>query len=435
MSGQRAWLAALCVLTSTGGAGAMVLRVPAEYATIQAGVDAAAPGDTVLVAPGTYADHEVRPVEGGVARSCVFLKGGVALRSEGGSSVTTIHLPDDTIQPQIIYGEWLLTDATLVDGFTLSAVPTGYSGVRVIGSGRVTFRDCEFRDLEGFVTNAGLNVNNGDVDVLGCRFIRCRTVLPAGAGIYHDDGRLVVRDSYFEACEGRAILALEDDTGSDVVIEGSTFLNCRGGSGGAVAIGAHVSAAVRSCTFIGNVGNSGGAISLQDVYVAEVHDCLFVANQSTAGRGGAVFVQRAWASVQRGTFVGNMTSFGGAAIAFGGGALGHFENCVVAHSSGTSAVRKEGTDPIPSNCNVFWQNSGGNIGGTWILGATDRAADPLLCDWIGGDYTLRQGSPCLPENSQGCGQIGAFGQGCGVVSIEPQSWGKIKDAYRQGGRP
>jgi hypothetical protein len=119
MTGHLRWLAILCVVTGAQGAGAVVLRVPADYPTIQAGVDAASPGDTVLVAPGTYADHQVRPVEGGVARSCVFLKGGVVLRSEGGSTVTTIHLPDDTVQPQVIYGQDLGLDETIVEGFTL----------------------------------------------------------------------------------------------------------------------------------------------------------------------------------------------------------------------------------------------------------------------------------------------------------------------------
>jgi hypothetical protein len=114
-------------------------------------VDAASPGDTVLVAPGTYADHEVRLIPSGTARSCVFLKGGVVLRSEGGPEVTTIHLPDDTVQPRVMYGNGLITDETVVEGFALTAVPTGHSAVSVLSSGKVTFRDCEFRDLEGFI--------------------------------------------------------------------------------------------------------------------------------------------------------------------------------------------------------------------------------------------------------------------------------------------
>ena len=39
--------------------------------------------------------------------------------------------------------------------------------------------------------------------------------------------------------------------------------------------------------------------------------------------------------------------------------------------------------------------------------------------------------PCLPTDPSGCGQIGAFGQGCGTISVESTSWGKIKGFYRE----
>ena len=61
--------------------------------------------------------------------------------------------------------------------------------------------------------------------------------------------------------------------------------------------------------------------------------------------------------------------------------------------------------------------------------------DPMFCDEVTGDLTLRAGSPCLPENSAGCGQIDVYGVGCGTVSVTPTTFGRIKAAYRDGGRP
>lgn len=54
----------------TSGAGGNVLHVPGDFATIQTAVDAAQPGDTVLVAAGVYSENVV------VATSGVRLQGG-----------------------------------------------------------------------------------------------------------------------------------------------------------------------------------------------------------------------------------------------------------------------------------------------------------------------------------------------------------------------
>lgn len=55
---------------------------------------------------------------------------------------------------------------------------------------------------------------------------------------------------------------------------------------------------------------------------------------------------------------------------------------------------------------------------------------PRYCDPVGRDFTVASNSPLLPENNE-CGvTIGAFGVGCGAVSIEPRSWGSIKSRYR-----
>jgi hypothetical protein len=78
---------------------------------------------------------------------------------------------------------------------------------------------------------------------------------------------------------------------------------------------------------------------------------------------------------------------------------------------------------------VFWQNEDG-IGSNYVPGPADREADPLFCDPDVEDWTLRKGSPCLPEDPSSCGLIGALPQGCAIIEIEGVSWGRIKNLYR-----
>jgi hypothetical protein len=89
--------------------------------------------------------------------------------------------------------------------------------------------------------------------------------------------------------------------------------------------------------------------------------------------------------------------------------------------------------------NVF-----GNEFGDWVdcLAGFDGvngnfSADPFFCDPDNGDFTLSAQSPCLPGNHPDgvdCGLIGAFGQGCGPVSVEQETWAVIKARYRDGAR-
>jgi hypothetical protein len=79
-------------------------------------------------------------------------------------------------------------------------------------------------------------------------------------------------------------------------------------------------------------------------------------------------------------------------------------------------------------CNLFWDNDASFAG--YTQGASDLFEDPQFCDIPNDDYSLRSTSPCAEENAPDCGQIGAFGVGCGTVSVGRQSWSRIKSSFR-----
>src|SRR2546426_12139862 len=72
----------LVLVVPSRAALAATIRVPAERATVQEAIDAAADGDTVLVAPG---EHEVQD-------ALTFRGKAISVRSDAGADATVIRL-------------------------------------------------------------------------------------------------------------------------------------------------------------------------------------------------------------------------------------------------------------------------------------------------------------------------------------------------------
>ena len=114
----------------------------------------------------------------------------------------------------------------------------------------------------------------------------------------------------------------------------------------------------------------------------------------------------------------------------------YLENSIVVSSQWGQAVEWSGYATVMISCTDLH----GNEGGDWVGQLAEQAgirgnfaADPQFCDGGNGDFTLRANSPCLPENHpQGanCGLIGALDEGCGAVTVEATSWGRIKARYQ-----
>jgi hypothetical protein len=416
-----------------GRVSAATLRVPADSPTIHAGVDAAVAGDSVLVAAGTWTDFEVR----GTRTACVFLKDGVVLRSESGPAVTTIDMMGiGTSQPNVIFGQLLSSGATLVEGFTITGVPFGRSGVFVANSEKVTFQGCVFRDMDGGVGSAGIGARFSDIDVIDCVF-RDLIASSGGAGIEQSDASILVDGCTFTNCADRAInlLGLNTGTPESAVIRNSTFIgnSTASAGGGAIAIANYeLGGTISGCWFEDNVAvASAGALHIAAAGYGPVtvQDCVFLRNATSSGGaiGGAISTS-GQITVQGNTFVGNTSLGGGAAVSWQAGQM-QLTNNIITDCVGAAAVRQSiGGSTVPS-CNVYGNNAGGNTTG-FTMASTSREADPLFCDSAGGDFTLQTASPCLPANSLGCGQIGALDQGCGTVSVQTRTWGAIKAGYR-----
>jgi hypothetical protein len=96
---------ALVLLAMTGMAGAATLHVPSQYPSIQGAMTAAANGDTILVAPGTYVEN------------IDFLGKSVHLLSEQGPEVTIIDGNQAGSCVTFADGE---DENAIIEGFTLT---------------------------------------------------------------------------------------------------------------------------------------------------------------------------------------------------------------------------------------------------------------------------------------------------------------------------
>jgi len=119
---RRVWVALLLLLAASPST-AGILRVPAEFATIQAAVDASAPGDVIQLKPGRYSES-------------VRIEGRERLTVRGGRGVE-IEPPEDIAFKVVDSSRVALERLTIFGSL-------GIEAVGIVGSRNVIVRRCRF---------------------------------------------------------------------------------------------------------------------------------------------------------------------------------------------------------------------------------------------------------------------------------------------------
>jgi parallel beta-helix repeat protein len=355
-------VAALCLIILSSAGDAATRRVPSQYPTIQAGLDASAVGDTVLVAAGTYT---------GPGNVGLVYGKDLVLRSEGGPQETVIDV--EYAQTAGFWFRYSYTRAAVLDGFTVRRGVAGSAGE--IGGGAISCLGAS-----PTVTNCILQDNGNEaIWIVGSPLISGCLIEGAGSGI------VVASNARPE------------------------IVNCTiRGVGRGIDCWDESRPSIRNCVINGNyeVG-----VSLSGASQTELIDCEISNNAlgGVAGGGGRIVGCTIANNQGYGINIGNDITVERSII---------WGNCAEQGSD----IFVDGAR-VYLNC-CAWPDSGVYTirGGQVISDGLQVKTDPRYCGPLpcphpgqstpGGDYSLRSDSPCLAEFSPCQAQIGYRGVGC-----------------------
>jgi serine protease len=365
----RIWLVPLvaaCLGFFPGNAAAAtVLHVPQQYPTIQATIDAASAGDTVLVAAGTYNER------------IDFHAKAITVASESGAGSTTIN----------------------GDGVNVVVTINANAGETPV--------------LRGFtVRNGGANGStDGAIDTSGGPALIENNTITANR--FCDDGAVsaafseaTIRNNVIsgnsQACSGGvggAGIAIRGAGTVQVlnnVITGNTHTQAAGG----VGLFAAGTPTISGNVIKDNVGWQGGGISMFNFSDATITNNIVVGNQ--AAQGGGMYISVPFGArgplVVNNTIASNTANTGLAVYATGFDAQTTFVNDILTGNGTAAVVHCDGTyDPNGPSLrfnDVYNSGTGPAYGGicTDQTGSNGNiSADPRFVDPANGDFHIRRG--------------------------------------------
>ncbi len=353
----------VALLVTAEFAGAATLWVPDEYETIQAAVDSAIDGDTVIVADGIYTGDGNRDID--------FNGRTITVRSQNGPGNCIIDCQGSEAEPH--RGFYLRSGegpGTTIAGLTII---NGYGGKH---GGGLCFQECsptviDCRILKNTAsTGAGVACYAASPTITNC-VISTNTASFRGGGIYcmYGDSATITEctisnnsaknDGGGIKCSNIAMTITDSNiTGNSASRGGGLFAHNSSSK-------ARTSVKLENCVIAGNSASKGGALYCSDCNAAKITYCAIIGNSGAEGAG--LFCMDGFVEMHHCDIIGNL------AYNLGGGIKCH--SCLTVTNSmisGNSSKNDSGggmwcygSRPVAiSNCIIsgnLAKHSGGGI--------------------------------------------------------------------------
>lgn len=332
------------------------------FHTIQAAVDAASSGDTVVVKDGLYNIGSRVAPDQILCGNRVVVDKDITLQSLNGAAVTTIR-GSGPRGDSAVRGVWM-TDGATLDGFTVEngftaqlggALKDDDGGGVFCSSLASEIRNCI---ITGNSARYGGGVHSGTLT--NCTL--------SGNSAAYGGG------SYYSSLENCTLSGNSAQSGGASYF--GTLDNCVLSKNSASSGGGTHSGTLHNCTLSLNTASYAGG----GAYYGTLDNCSLSDNSATSFGGGAYY----------GT-LNNCLLTGNSAVSFGGGAYSStMNNCTLTENTASaSGGARNGT---LKNC-IIYNNGGGNVDGCAL--SMCYTNNPFFVDAANSNFRLSLSSPCV----------------------------------------
>ena len=423
------------------GLAQQTINVPASQLTIQAGINAANKGDTVLVAPGVY--HEYLDFQGKA----------ITVTSSGGAAVTIIDSGSNSGTATVNFLDGELRTSVL-SGFTIQGGGNA-NDINTVPFGGIYISNAAPSILNNIIVSnacSGVTVNQGAALIQGNTISGTLTVNSncpySGAGVLLT-GNSTVKSVTSTTITGNIIQnnvhglyagGIVVEAAASPIIQNNTISNNTGASTGGIFLQTAASATIQGNTVSGNSGGCAGGISVDTAENLVVENNVLHGN-SGGCVGGIAVKNTQYLSIVQNVLYGNSTVSGNTATAGGinilvpGSTVGPFIGVIAGNTMSGDTLSSYTAGESATELNL-----GGNLGRYLvvnnILVGTSSSIPTTNCSLANNKFSL---TPLVfDHNDIYNGQGGAnYGGACpdqsgtfGNISADPQFVNPAAGAYQ-----